>query len=141
METFLVCLDSSPRAVHVLAVAHKLASLAGAKMILYRSVGIPPELPSEVLNSDRSVTEILIASATADLKDRADVLPAGAVRDCIVHIATPWDGICRAAKETNADLIVVGSHGYGALDRILGTTAAKVVNHADRSVLVVRPKP
>jgi nucleotide-binding universal stress UspA family protein len=36
------------------------------------------------------------------------------------------------------DLIVIGSHGYDALDRLLGTTAAKVVNHADRSVLVVR---
>jgi nucleotide-binding universal stress UspA family protein len=57
------------------------------------------------------------------------------------HLATPWDGICRAAIELDADLIVLGSHGYGALDRVLGTTAAKVVNHADRSVLVVRSKP
>ncbi|HVU00723.1 MAG TPA: universal stress protein [Polyangiaceae bacterium] len=32
----------------------------------------------------------------------------------------------------------MGSHGYGTLDRVLGTTAAKVVNHAARSVLVVR---
>jgi nucleotide-binding universal stress UspA family protein len=40
----------------------------------------------------------------------------------------------------DVDLIVIGSHGYGALDHVLGTTAAKVVNHADRSVLVVRPK-
>ncbi len=52
--------------------------------------------------------------------------------------AAPWDGICRAAREHDADMIVIGSHGYGALDRLLGTTAAKVVNHADRNVLVVR---
>jgi nucleotide-binding universal stress UspA family protein len=31
-----------------------------------------------------------------------------------------------------------GSHGSGGLDRILGTTAAKVVDHADRNVRVVR---
>jgi nucleotide-binding universal stress UspA family protein len=36
-------------------------------------------------------------------------------------------------------LIVIGSHGYGGLDRVLGTTAARVVNHALCSVLVVRP--
>jgi nucleotide-binding universal stress UspA family protein len=28
--------------------------------------------------------------------------------------------------------------GFGKLDRLLGTTAAKVVNHTDKSVLVVR---
>ena len=52
--------------------------------------------------------------------------------------ATAWDGICHAARELDVDLIVIGSHGYGAIDRVIGTTAAKVVNHADRNVLVVR---
>ena len=51
----------------------------------------------------------------------------------------PWEGVCRVARERQVDLIVVGSHGYGgAMDHILGTTAAKIVNHADRNVLVVR---
>ena len=36
------------------------------------------------------------------------------------------------------DLIVIGSHGYSGIDRLIGTTAAKVVNHAKQSVLVVR---
>jgi nucleotide-binding universal stress UspA family protein len=62
-----------------------------------------------------------------------------------VEVGTPWQAICTVAKGMNAELIVIGSHGYGAVDRLLGTTAAKVVNHADCSVLVVRthaqPKP
>jgi nucleotide-binding universal stress UspA family protein len=37
-------------------------------------------------------------------------------------------------------MIVIGSHDYRLIDRIIGTTAAKVVNHADRPVLVVRPR-
>ena len=57
-----------------------------------------------------------------------------------MHVGVPWDTICTVAKEDNVDLIVIGSHGYDILDRIVGTTAAKVVNHADRSVLVVRIK-
>ena len=33
---------------------------------------------------------------------------------------------------------VIGSHGYDTMDKLIGTTAAKVVNHAEVSVLVVR---
>jgi nucleotide-binding universal stress UspA family protein len=55
-----------------------------------------------------------------------------------VRVGVPWEAICAAARDTGADLIVVGSHGYSTLDRFLGTTAAKVVNHAPCSVLVVR---
>jgi nucleotide-binding universal stress UspA family protein len=32
---------------------------------------------------------------------------------------------------------VIGSHGYDLVDRLLGTTAATVVNSATRDVLVV----
>ena len=38
-------------------------------------------------------------------------------------------------------MIVLCSHGYGGIDRLIGTTASKVVNLADRSVLVVRDPP
>jgi nucleotide-binding universal stress UspA family protein len=55
-----------------------------------------------------------------------------------VAVGTPWQAICDMAKAENVDLIMVGSHGYQGLDRLIGTTAAKIVNHADRSVLVVR---
>ncbi len=43
------------------------------------------------------------------------------------------------AKTFEADLIVVGSHGYGFLDRVfLGSISDFVVHHAPCSVLVVR---
>jgi nucleotide-binding universal stress UspA family protein len=54
-------------------------------------------------------------------------------------VANPWRGVCAAALEEQVDLIVIGSHGYGALDHVLGTNAARIVNHAPCSVLVVRP--
>ena len=58
--------------------------------------------------------------------------------DVIRLFATAWDGICNAPREHDVDLIVIGSHGDRGLDRIVGTTASKVVNHADRNVLIVR---
>lgn len=52
------------------------------------------------------------------------------------ELATPWN--LRRRAHDDVDLIVIGLHGYGTLDRILGTTAAKVTNHTDRNVLVIR---
>jgi universal stress protein F len=139
MKRILVALDGSSRAPAVLAAAVKIAELADAKLILFRAVGIPPDLPHEVLElTDKRLEDVLIRNATTDLERAAADLPATRIEKVVARFATPWDGICRTAGDHAADLIVIGSHGYGALDRLLGTTAAKVVNHADRNVLVVR---
>jgi nucleotide-binding universal stress UspA family protein len=48
--------------------------------------------------------------------------------------------IAEVAKDIDADLIVVGSHGRRGLNRLLlGSVAEKVVREATTSVLVVRP--
>jgi universal stress protein F len=81
---------------------------------------------------------VLMRNARSDLERLTRDLPPARIEKLVAEPATPWDGICRAAREQAADLIVIGSHGYGGLDRLVGTTAGKVVNHADRNVLVVR---
>ncbi len=87
MKRLLVALDASERAAQVLDAAARLAELTGAKLILYRAITVPPELPREVLvTTDTRLEDVLVRN------------------------------------------------GYGGIDRILGTTAAKVVNHADRNV-------
>jgi universal stress protein F len=139
MKRILVALDASSRAPAVLDAAVQLAELANAKLVIYRAVGIPPDLPLDMFRiTDRSVEDVLLGNARTDLERMTKELPAGRVEQIVTTFATPWDGICRAARENVADLIVIGSHGYGGLDRLLGTTAGKVVNHADRNVLVVR---
>jgi nucleotide-binding universal stress UspA family protein len=141
MKRILTCLDSSPRAAHVLAEATDLAKKTGAKLTLFRSVGLPPDLGHEVIGlSAADIMERMLATAKKDLDGFAKQVPPELLDgvSCDVKIGVPWDAICREAQRLEADLIIVGSHGYGALDRVLGTTAAKVVNHADRSVMVVR---
>lgn len=54
-------------------------------------------------------------------------------------------GAAQAITETagnwGADLIIVGSHGYGFWSRaLLGSVSNSVVHHAPCSVLIVRPK-
>lgn len=47
--------------------------------------------------------------------------------------------IVKAAEKWNADLIVVGSHGYGLLGRtLLGSVSDAIVHHSPCSVLIVR---
>ena len=139
MKRILVALDGSPRAPKVLEAATHLAELAGGKLVLYRAITVSPDLPRSVLvETSRRLEDILLANAREDLARVAAGLRPELVDKIGTTFAIPWDGICRAAREYEADLIVIGSHGYGGIDRILGTTAGKVVNHADRNVLVVR---
>lgn len=143
MKRILVCLDTSPRAPSVLAAAHDLALRTGAKLEVFRSVGLPPEIdkewlaisPNDVVGEIEKRAKAELEELTASAKNEVDAIH--------VRVGTPWDAICTEAKLLDVDMIVLGSHGYSGIDRVLGTTAAKVVNHADRSVLVVRtpPKP
>jgi len=139
VKRLLVALDGSPRAPTVLAAAARMAELTSGKLILLRAISIPSDMPREILSLvDRGLEDVLIGNGHADLERFAAGLPRDRVERIVTPFATAWDGICRAAREFDVDLIVIGSHGYGAVDRVLGTTAAKVVDHADRNVLVVR---
>lgn len=139
MKRILVCLDASPRAVFVLQTATELAVKTGAKLVLLRSVGLPAEIDQEFyVHAAGSMTDMLVDKAKKELDVLSKDVPAGVIEGFDVHIGTPWDTICREAKARDCDLVVLGSHGYSGMDRILGTTAAKVVNHCERSVLVAR---
>lgn len=139
MKKVLVGLDGSDRERGVLDAAVGLCRKAAAKLLLFRSVGFPHEVPVEAYSMSPDDLLKLLEKGAVDALEKlqADVPPElrGGVR---VLIGTPWQSIEKAAREADVDLIVIGSHGYQTLDRVLGTTAAKVVNHADRAVLVVR---
>jgi nucleotide-binding universal stress UspA family protein len=55
-----------------------------------------------------------------------------------VRAGHPGNQILDLAEETNADLIIVASHRPGLQDYFIGSTAGRVVRHANCSVLVTR---
>jgi general stress protein 26/nucleotide-binding universal stress UspA family protein len=70
------------------------------------------------------------------------LVDAGLKTEPVVLHGDPRSVIVEEAKEWGADLIVVGSHGYTGLKRLLlGSVAQSVVGHAPCSVEVVRMKP
>ena len=51
----------------------------------------------------------------------------------------PWEGILRTAKAKKCDIIVMGSHGRGAIaGMLLGSETSKVLAHSKTPVLVCR---
>ncbi len=51
---------------------------------------------------------------------------------------SPGSAILDAATEHGADLVIIGSHKPGVADYFLGSTASRVVRHAQCPVLVMR---
>ncbi|MDD2844975.1 MAG: universal stress protein [Rhodoferax sp.] len=57
----------------------------------------------------------------------------------VVEAHTAWRGIVEAGESLQADLIVMGSHGRNALEKlVLGSVAQAVLSHTKLPVLVVR---
>jgi nucleotide-binding universal stress UspA family protein len=72
----------------------------------------------------------LAGSLNPSIKIAGNILP-GSPRSVILEEADRW----------SADLIVIGSHGYGPWQRfLLGSVSQAVVSHANCSVVVVRSR-
>ncbi|HEY3668946.1 MAG TPA: universal stress protein [Polyangiaceae bacterium] len=142
IKRILVGLDGSPREAYVLAAAQELALRFEAQLLLVRAVGLPPEIPAEAWQDPKlSVKQYLEKKAREALEQCALGLPESLRSRYALEVvvATPWQGLCMSAEAYGAQMIVIGSHGYSGLDHVLGTTAARIVNHAKCSVFVVRP--
>lgn len=139
MKRIVVGLDGSARAPAVLEAARKIAAAQDGKLTLVRAVGLPPDVPQDFWKTtDKPLLEVLKRRAKAYLDEMAARVQAGSLAGSEVVIGTPWQAVCDTARRLNADVIVVGSHGYSGVDRLLGTTAAKIVDHATSTVVVVR---
>lgn len=142
MKRILVGLDGSHRAPSVLSAAILLARQENAKLVLMRAVMVPSDLPPEACGMPfQSITRLLEERARYDLASLARDVPAemnGGVRTIV---GTPWQAICKAAKEEGADLIFIGTHSRDGLDQVIGSTATRVLENADRSVFVYRDAP
>ena len=85
----------------------------------------------------RSQAPELVQAASDLFRDAA---PGVSVTTKIVE-GIPQEAIVQEAEEWGADLIVLGSHGYGRFRRtVLGSVAGAVVAKAPCSVQVVRAK-
>jgi nucleotide-binding universal stress UspA family protein len=139
ISRILVALDGSDRAPLVFAAAVEIGGRFRATLRPFRAVTVPPEFPAAAAGSRPDpLASHMLETAEEELAELiAEVPPGVFVEPPIVRIGQAWRLILAVADEIDADLVVIGSHGYHGLDRILGTTAARVANISCRDVLVV----
>ncbi len=115
--------------LHVLHVAESLMTTAG---IEYFSASLP-EVQAGIEEAARKKLQTIITA-----QDREELQAEVAVRTW----TSPAAGILEYAKEEDIDLIVMGTHGRGAMSRFLiGSVAERVVRTAPCPVLTVhRPE-
>lgn len=149
----LVPLDGSEPAGAALETAAELARRFQARLLLVQVVSLTAStlalganvaaggLGDPVAAGMELTAEV--DAARAHLSATAEQLAAtGLTVDYEVREGAPGQSILDAAAQSDADLIVMGSHGRGALGRIVfGSVAGHVVQHAHMPVLVVRGRP
>jgi nucleotide-binding universal stress UspA family protein len=148
-RSFLAPIDFSEHSNKTIEYATKLADLTGASIKILHVFQIP-DYPAAFyqglyLEHEAIKTHVETAKreATSKLSLVAEEIRAkGLEAEPILRSGNPYEEIVSAAEETGADLIVIGSHGYGGLGRLLlGSTAERVVQYAPCPVLVIKDPP
>ncbi|PWG61907.1 universal stress protein [Spiribacter halobius] len=126
-------LTHSERIQPMLSAARTLAS-ENARIVL---VSVVEDMPGYVASQ---IPSGVLAHQEKEVRDRLETIAGetGFRTDVSVRTGKPAREIIAAAKENDADLIVIASHRPGFGDFLIGSTAADVVRHAPCSVHVVR---
>ena len=139
-----VALDDSDHAAWCVQAATKQALLAGADIVLLHVIN-----PSATLSADFAATYAYDA-VRAQQRQKAEELidataalvPAAVHVERLVREGAAAHEIVAAAREWEADLIVMGTRGRGRLATfLLGSTAEEVIRRAHCPVLTVGHDP
>ncbi len=139
----LIPVDGSKTALHAADIAIKLAAQVNAKITVVHVIHVYPYVSlgdSAVEGFDQYLSAATASASAAISAVRQRVEAAGVRFDSrIAESNTVWRGILDAAAHTDADLIVMGTHGRGMIDRLLlGSVTQRVLSRAGVPVMVVR---
>lgn len=147
MSTVLLATDGSDlataamaRGVELLGRDHRFVGLAVVSPAFVPAAAVSPmdshptvidaALEEEIEQEDR-------VESTAELARLDEVLEIAA--EHLVETGDPGPTICEVAARIGADVVVIGSHGHGWLQRVLiGSVSNHVLHHAPCPVLVMR---
>ncbi|HSN82641.1 MAG TPA: universal stress protein [Polyangiales bacterium] len=134
----LACIDFSPQSKLALREVGEYARANGSKVTLIHIMDpqafIPPQAVLEPApTDDKEANQAELAKLRDEHLSGVDVDLA------IVEDHAAARAICDYAEKHDIDLIVVGSHGRGGMERwLIGSVAERVVRHASTNVYVVR---
>lgn len=141
ISKILLATDFSPQSQNALKCAISLAKRYESNLFLVHA--IPEEA---LLTAEEVASPALLDTAQsnaeknmAQLEQSKDLqsLP----HEVVLQAGDTWEVLSRLVSDQNIDLIVMGTHGSGGIDKLmLGSTAEKIVRHATCPVLTVGPR-
>ena len=141
MKTILACVDFSEVTSPVLETAAAMGAAFGAKVYLLNIVEtrlvpadftVPTTTPTYLYEVRAARTRL------NELRESLSSHGLEAATDLVETHARPAEQILDEARSCEADLIILGSHGHGAVYRlVMGSTAEAVVRGASCPVLLV----
>ena len=135
LKRILVPLDFSDPAMSSLSYAAGLGQSFGAELVLLYVAEPPPFAPDL---SDSHGYEEKVASHAREQLDLTtqEYLDKGVKTRAVVRFGRPATEIVAAARDEQADLIIMATHGRSGLKHLVGSVTEKVVRLATRPVLV-----
>lgn len=135
MKRILVATDFSERSDRAVRRATLLAKTSGASLSLVHV--IDDDQPKRIVRAEKQAAEAVLAEQTRSLHE----IDALACASRIV-LGDPFKGITQAAREDQADLLIIGPHRRQVLkDVFVGTTAERTIRASDRPVLMANGIP
>jgi nucleotide-binding universal stress UspA family protein len=137
LETILLAVDGSPHAERAAELVRQLANAGGNKVVVLHVIEVMPMRGGVTMELDKDRDGIEAASRYGKQLELAGVPTK-------VELIRTLSGqaarlIVAAARDHQADMIVLGSRGRSDLTALLlGSVAHKVLHLADRPVLIVR---
>ena len=142
--TLLVSVDFSEHSKKTIEYAMQLAAFTGAAIKIMHVCQLP-ELPADFYEGnyvERELVTGVLEIAKREAIKRLSVVTGqieakGLNTETVLRVGKPYEEIVGAAKELDADLIVIGSHGYSGA-YCLASNAERVVRYPPCAVLVVK---
>jgi nucleotide-binding universal stress UspA family protein len=143
MKPIMLATDGSPSAEDATRVAIELArelhapltvvSVAHAELPMVGYYGYAyTDVISELRELKREHVEHVLAAV------REQAIASGVAGETVALEGIPGEEICKAAKERDVRLVVVGAHGWGRISRFIhGSVSEHILHHAELPVLVV----
>ena len=147
MSTVLLATDGSDLAtaamvkgVALLGSEHRFITLAVVPPVFVPTASVSP-MDTHPTLADPELEEELEAEQRAVQDDEVHELDEilGITAEHLIETGEPGPTICEVAARVGADVVVLGSHGHGWLQRVLlGSVSHHVLQHAPCPVLVMR---
>lgn len=145
LQRILLATDFSECSDHALRYACEFAEVFSAELHLL-TVFDPPITADAEFGFGKVAVQNIEEGPIAEFSNKLQGYPESVWRNKLeitrsVRTGRPFVEIVRYAKEMNIDLIVIGTHGRGAIAQMfIGSTAERVVRKSPCPVMAVHPE-